>query len=53
MLKFLPQVTAEKFAAIKMQMLEVYKDPFLLSVGKKHLRTYQLMRNFIFLIRLY
>ena len=48
-----PQLIVERFGTIKMQMLKVYNNLFLVSTGRKLLKIYQLMRKLIFLTQHY
>ena len=43
------KLIVERFGTIKMQMLKVYNNLFLVSTGRKLLKIYQLMRKLIFL----
>ena len=48
-----PQIIVEKFGIKKMPMSKEYKNPFLFLIGKKLLKTYQLMTKLVFLTTLY
>ena len=48
-----PELIVERFGTIKMQMLKVYNNLFLVSTGRKLLKIYHLLRKLIFLTQNY